>query len=392
VTDSSDDVKIGTYDLVSCGRFVAVVLTLATMLIFSPAPARAWHSSPERRLGPLVEIGIPGAQVNVDGRTAATGMADVAAGRPMRPTLAFRAGSITKSFTAAVVLQLVAERRLRLGDTVERWLPGVLPYGGAVTIRALLQHTSGVPDYWEAGPDPLNISFVNDAAVRAQSYAPHQLVERVSGEPPDFAAGSRVEYSNTNYVLLGLIVEAATGKPLDREVTRRIVRPLHLHDTRFPATKMALPRPFTRGYSYFFDADGLPAEGPLVDVTEYNPSGLWAVGNVVSTLDDLRTFYGALLGGRLLPAHLTALMKQTRPNQTAEWPEGIGMGLGIWSWDLPCGKRIYGHEGEVPGSNTWAFGTADGRRMVVMQHNLLYLNWDRWFDTVVPSYFSFWCD
>jgi len=391
VTDSSDDVEIGKGHLVSCGRSVAVVLALAAMLMSSPALARAWHS-PEQRLGPLVEIGIPGAQVNAGGRTAATGVADVGTGRPMRPTLAFRAGSVTKSFTAAVVLQLVAERRLRLGDTVERWLRGVLPYGGAVTVRALLQHTSGVPDYWEAGPDPLNISFVNDPAVRAKTYAPLQLVERVSGVRPDFAAGSRVEYSNTNYVLLGLIVEAATGKPLDREVTRRILRRLHLHDTRFPTTEKALPRPFTRGYSSLFDADGLPAEGPLADVTEYNPSGLWAMGNVVSTLDDLRTFYGALLGGRLLPARLTALMKQTRPNQTAEWPEGIGMGLGIWSWDLPCGKRIYGHEGEVPGSNTWAFGTADGRRVVVMQHNLLYLNWDRWYDTVIPAYFSFWCD
>lgn len=392
MTHSSDNVKLGKDELVSRVRFVAVVLAVATMLIVSPASARPSQSAPERRLGLLLEIGIPGAQVNVNGRTAAAGVADVVTERPMRPKLAFRAGSVTKSFTATVVLQLVAERRLRLGDTVERWLPGVLPYGDAVTVRALLQHTSGVPDYWEAGPDPLNISFVNDAAVRAQTFAPLELVNRVSGEPPDFAAGSRVEYSNTNYLLLGQIVEAATGKPLDREVTRRILRPLRLHDTKFPTTSPALPNPFTRGYSSLFDADGLPAEGSLVDVTEYNPSGLWAMGNVVSTLEDLRTFYGALLGGRLLPAHLTALMKQTRPNQTAEWPEGIGMGLGIWSWDLPCGKRIYGHEGEVPGSNTWAFGTANGRRMVVMQHNLLYLNWDRWFDTVLPTYFSFWCD
>ena len=129
----------------------------------------------------------------------------------------------------------------------------------------------------------------------------------------------------------------------------------------------------------------------MIDVTEYDPSALWAMGNIVSTPADLRRFYRALLGGRLLPAGLTALMKETRPNQTAEWPDGIGMGLGLWSWDLPCGVRVYGHEGEVPGSNTWVFGTADGRRMIVMQHNLLYLNWDRWYDTVVPAYFSYWC-
>jgi D-alanyl-D-alanine carboxypeptidase len=392
MTDASEDVEVRKGDPVGHGRVVAVVLVLAGLLTASPAAAAERHPAPERRLGSLLAIGIPGAQVSIDGRKAAVGVADVTTGRPMRPTLAFRAGSITKSFTAAVVLQLVAERRLRLDDTVERWLPGVLPYGRAVTIRALLQHTSGVPDYWEAGPDPLNLSFVNDAAVRAQDHTPYELVERVSGEAADFAPGSRVEYSNTNYVLLGLIVETATRRSLEREVRRRILRPLHLRDTRFPTSETALPRPFTRGYTHRFDADGLPAAGPLVDVTEYDPSALWAMGNVVSTLDDLRRFYSALLGGRLLPPRLTALMKQTRPNETPEWPEGIGMGLGIWSWDLPCGTRIYGHEGEVPGSNTWAFGSADGRRMVVMQHNLLYLDWDRWFDTVVPTYFALWCD
>ena len=371
---------------------LAALVALAALLTLGPVPANASDRALDRALESLLELGVPGAQVDADGRTAARGVADLETGRPMRPGLSFRIGSVTKSFTATVALQLVAERKLTLGDTVERRLPGVLPYGGTVSVRNLLQHTSGVPDYWEAGPDPLNISFVNDAAVRAQTYAPREIVERVSGEPPDFAAGSRVEYSNTNYVLLGMIIEAATGKPLGREVTRRVIRPLQLHDTRFVTSRTTLPRPFTRGYSNLFDADGLPADGAVIDVTEYNPSALWAMGNMVSTTGDLRTFYRALLGGRLLPDALTALMKETRPNQTEEWPEGIGMGLGIWSWDLPCGRRIYGHEGEVPGSNTWAFATADGRRVVVMQHNLFYMNWDRWFDTVLPTYFSLWCE
>ena len=371
---------------------LAALVALVALFTLGPIPANASDRALDRALERLLELGVPGAQVDADGRTAARGVADLETGRPMRPGLSFRIGSVTKSFTATVALQLVAERRLTLGDTVERRLPGVLPYGGTVSLRHLLQHTSGVPDYWEAGPDPLNISFVNDAAVRAQTYAPREIVERVSGEPPDFAAGSRVEYSNTNYVLLGMIIEAATGKPLRREVMRRVIRPLELRNTRFVTSGTTLLRPFTRGYSNLFDADGLPAEGAVIDVTEYNPSALWAMGNMVSTTGDLRTFYRALLGGRLLPDALTALMKETRPNQTEEWPEGIGMGLGIWSWDLPCGRRIYGHEGEVPGSNTWAFATDDGRRVVVMQHNLFYMNWDRWFDTVVPTYFSLWCE
>ena len=370
---------------------LAALLAFAALLTLGSASASASDRSLDRALERLLELGVPGAQVDDDGRTAARGVADLDTGRPMQPGLSFRLGSVTKSFTATVALQLVAEGKLRLDDTVERRLPGVLPYGRTVSVRNLLQHTSGVPDYWEAGPDPLNISFVNDAAVRAQTYAPQQIVARVSGEPPDFAAGSRVEYSNTNYVLLGIIIEAATGKPLRREVTRRVIRRLQLRDTRFVTSRTTLPRPFTRGYSNLFDADGLPADGAVIDVTEYNPSALWAMGNMVSTTGDLRTFYRALLGGRLLPAALTALMKETRPNQTEEWPEGIGMGLGIWSWDLPCGRRIYGHEGEVPGSNTWAFATENGRRAVVMQHNLFYMNWDRWYDTVLPTYFSLWC-
>jgi D-alanyl-D-alanine carboxypeptidase len=369
------------------------VLGLALALALASAPAAAAQTGElERRLDALTAIGIPGAQVDANGRTAARGVADRDGGRPMLPGLAFRAGSVTKSFTATVALQLVAERRLRFGHTVERWLPGLLPYGETVTIRNLLGHTSGIPDFWEAGPEPLNLSFANDPAVRARRFAPRDLVARVASEPRDFRPGARVEYSNTNYVLLGRVIEKATGRRLGREITRRIIRPLKLTGTRFPTTRKTLPRPFTRGYSLLFGPEGDPVEATPIDVTAYRPSALWAMGNLVSTTRDLRAFYAALLGGRLLPRALTAAMKDTRPNQTPEWPAGIGMGLGIWSWQLPCGRRIYGHEGEVPGSNTWAFGTADGRRVVVLQHNLFYMDWGKWEETVIPTYFSLWCD
>ena len=171
-----------------------------------------------------------------------------------------------------------------------------------------------------------------------------------------------------------------------------MIRPLRLDDTRFPTTRKSLPKPFTHGYSYLFGPEGDPVEAPPTDVTAYAPTALWAMGNIVSTTEDLRTFFSALLGGRLLPAALTARMKRTRRNQTAEWPPGIGMGLGVWSWDLPCGRRVYGHEGEAPGSNTYAFGTADGRRTIVVQHNLFYMDWGRSEDTALRTYFSLWCD
>jgi D-alanyl-D-alanine carboxypeptidase len=278
-------------------RVVTALITVVGAFTVLAAPAVASDSLLESRLGQLVGIGIPGAQVDDDGKEAARGVADLETGRRMRPELSFRVGSITKSFTATVALQLVAERKLSLDDTVERWLPGLLPYGGEVTVRNLLQHSSGIPDYWEAGPDPLNISFVNDPAVREQTYAPQELVARVAGDTADFAPGASVQYSNTNYVVVGLIIEAATGNELEREINRRLIRPLDLDDTRFRTTIERPLHPFTRGYSLLFDADGLPADGTLVDVTEYNATALWAMGNIVSTTEDLRTFYGALLRG-----------------------------------------------------------------------------------------------
>ena len=142
----------------------------------------------------------------------------------MRPGLAFRIGSVTKSFTATVVLQLVAERRLRLEDRVGRWLPGILPYGGSVTIHDLLQHTSGVPDYWEADRTR-STSRSSTTPARGHGRTPRRRVARVAGEPPDSGA-------DTNRCV---IVAAATGKPLSWHVEHRVIRPLGLRDTRSPS-------------------------------------------------------------------------------------------------------------------------------------------------------------
>ena len=284
-------------------------------------------------------------------------MADLRTRRPIRPEHRFRVASVTKPFVATVMLQLVAERRLSLQDTVERWLPGILPYGDRITIRQLLNHTSGVPDYVDA---PIVELYSGD---RLRSWRPRELVALVAGRPPDFPAGTAWSYSNTGYVLAGLIIERAARNRLGRELDRRIFRPLGLRDTSMPTEFPFLVGPHTRGYSLQFDADLNPIEGTLFDITDYNPSLAWAAGNIVSNVDDLAAFFRGLLGGRLLPAELLAEM--TTP---IEIEPGYGYGLGLEVLDGPCGP-LYGHSGSIPGFSNIVLNSEDAKRQVAIMLN-----------------------
>jgi D-alanyl-D-alanine carboxypeptidase len=352
---------------VAAWALVTVTLTLlpATPIgAATSAPTRAAvvagqhpdRSELARLLDRLVAAGAPGAAAVVDDgrRTEAVGrgVADLRSRRPMRPHLNYRAGSVTKPMVATVVLQLVGEGRLSLSDTVERWLPGILPYGGQVTLRHLLTMTSGVPEYLR-GPVVADVF----AAGRFRSWAPHELVALVAARPPTFPPGTGSEYSNTNYVLAGMIVEAVTGRSLGTELTRRVFRPLRLSDTSFPVDNPTVAGRAARGYSLPVDPQQGPVEGgPLVDITRLNPSFAWGAGNVVSDLDDLTRFLGALLAGRLLPPALLAEM--TTGVDTGE--PGVTYGLGLQLIETPCG-RVVGHDGSIPGYHTMVLATEDGR-------------------------------
>jgi D-alanyl-D-alanine carboxypeptidase len=187
----------------------------------------------------LVAAEAPGAaawvQDDSGARQAASGVADRRTGRPMRPELHFRAGSLTKSLVATVVLQLVAEGRLSLQDSLQRWLPGILPYGEQVTIRQLLNHTSGVPQNWAT----IEQTLYRSSGGRFRVWTPRELVALVADQPPGFPPGTAWSYSNTGYILLGLVVEAASGSTLGQELHRRIFGPLGLHGTSFPETRLA---------------------------------------------------------------------------------------------------------------------------------------------------------
>jgi D-alanyl-D-alanine carboxypeptidase len=326
----------------------------------------------QRLLDQLVAAGAPGAAAWIHDEhgsvLAAGGVADLQARRPMRPGLHFRAGSLTKSLVATVVLQLVAEGQLSLSDTLEQWLPAILPYGDRVTIHQLLNHTSGVPQDWAT----VERTLYGSPQGRLQAWTPQALVGLVAGQPLAFPPGTSWSYSNTGYVLLGLIVEAATGNTLADELGRCIFGPLGLRDTLLPGNSPDIPSPASRGYSLPLSPQGEVVTGPLLDFTAQNPSWAWAAGGLVSTLEDLSNFFRALLGGRLLPSRLLAEMLPTVavPPGSVPLPLYDRYGLGLLEVETPAG-RLIGNAGGIPGFLSIVLSTRDGRRQLGVMINVL---------------------
>lgn len=348
----------------------ALGVLLATLAV-TPAPAAA-AGDPERSalretLDAVPEGGVYGVYSAVragrlDWRGAA-GAADPATGRPTRPDMYHRVGSITKSFTATAVLQQVDRGRLDLDAPVERYLPGLLP-DARVTVRMLLNHTSHLGDYDEAlitGPEDLE-------TMRTRSYAKRELVELGlsrggTGEPGQLPG----VYSNTNYVVLGLLLAEVTGEPAEAYITREVIERAGLRDTFFPRTRY-LPRPHANAYTSF-----LGYWDPPRDFTVFDMSWASTAGAIVATMPDLNRFYRALLGGRLISAAAQAQLRRTVPVlPAAGWPAAIEYGLGLVALDLPCGVRAWGHDGVVIGMATVSLTTEDLARQVSYGTNLTW--------------------
>jgi D-alanyl-D-alanine carboxypeptidase len=347
-------------------RSLLIVFGVAAAIAPATASARPDASVAQPSLRQLarkiVDVGSPGAVVlvrNAAGtRAGAAGFANLRTRERLRADHAFRVGSITKTFVATIVLQLAAEGVLRLDDSVERWLPGVVPNGGAITLRHLLNHTSGVYNYTD-DPELLGAFVRNPLEV----WAPAALVGLATRHPPLFAPGTSWAYSNTGYILLGLVVERATGTTVAEQLRRRIFEPLALTRTSLPDAPLLAP-PFAHGY--LGPGNGLIAtpRGRPADVTVWSPSWAWAAGALVSTAGDLARFYGALLGGELLSARELDAMRTTVP---------IGFrrddyGLGLTRIELTCGEA-WGHGGSVFGYTALAFGSRDGSRQAVVLIN-----------------------
>jgi D-alanyl-D-alanine carboxypeptidase len=346
---------------------ILIMALAALLMIGAAAPAAGTQAGSaelprnklQQLLDELVATGPPGAiglaRHHDETWRGASGLAVLDPARPMRPGLRYKIGSVNKTFVATVVLQLVGEQRLRLGDSVERWLPGLVPGGDHITIRQLLQHTSGLFDYTE---DPRvfepyqqgDLDFV---------WRPGQLVAIATEHPPLFAPGTSWSYSNTGYVLLGLIIEQATGSSLRQQLKARIFGPLHLRHTSSPTTNPRIAGPHAHGYLLGAGPGGTP-----LDVTGLSPSWAWAAGNMVSTVDDVARFYRALLRGRLLPDRLLREMRTT-----IDTGQGFRYGLGLAALRLPCGGTVWGHDGGLAGYENWALASRNGDDQVVMMIN-----------------------
>ncbi|MFG1924157.1 serine hydrolase domain-containing protein [Cryptosporangium sp. NPDC048952] len=282
----------------------------------------------------------------------------------------FRVGSTTKTFVAATTLQLVGEGRIALDAPIEKYLPGVVKNGRNITVRHLLQQTSGLPDYVQYVAAPALLR--SEEAFRAngaKQQTSAQLVAQAQTHAPEFAPGARWQYSSTNYLLAGMLIERVTGHRWETEVSRRILRPLGLRDTSAPRTSLDVPEPHAPGYHRFPAPGTTPDEGKLgepVDTTRMSPTWFASAGSMISTTSDVNRFLSALLDGRVLrPAQLVE-MKKTVPEPTSSsskrvWRYGLGL---EWS-ESPCGG-VWSHSGDVPGYSIRNGINERGTRSVVV--------------------------
>lgn len=318
----------------------------------SAAPTAKKPTALQRIARSLVAAGAPGAVVYVRTptgvRSATAGFASLQPRVPMRVAVHYRIASVTKTFVATVVLQLAGQGKVSLDDPVDRWLPGLVPNGAAITLRMLLNHTGGL---YDVADDPtLRAEFAEHPT---RQWTPREVLRFALSHPPLFPPGSSYAYSNTGYMLLGLVIEAVTGEPLDRVLGERLVQPLRLRATSFPSGT-GLPEPAAYGYDL--------RDGRFVELT-YNPSIAWATGHIISNVADLSTFFAALMKSRLFPA---ALLKQMKAGPAPK--TGWIAGLGLLTTRTPCGVA-YGHGGDIPGWHDEVLATANGSRVAVVMVN-----------------------
>ncbi|MEU6674571.1 serine hydrolase domain-containing protein [Streptomyces sp. NPDC046925] len=361
-------VRIGTGGVVA-----AAVLTAASFA--SPATAGTDPGHPQTRaaMNAAVKDGVPGVAGQVkDGYSVwmgTSGVGDRRTGEPRSAVDRYRIGSMTKTFVATVLLQLESEGRLDLDDKVDTWLPGVVQGNGndgrRITVRQLLNHTSGIPSY-TADPEFLENGFTEKFLEhRYDTYTPEQLIAIAMRHEPLFEPGAAWSYSNTNYTLAGLIIAKVSGRSYEDEIKRRIVQPLGLYATSVPRTASSLPEPGSRAYSKLSLAPK-PTD-PVHDVTELNPSAAGSAGAMISDSGDLNRFYSALLGGKLLPAAQLKEMKTTVPVSGAGLITGYG--LGLMKFEPSCGTSLWGHGGNIQGSASQAVTSSDGKHAFAFNFN-----------------------
>lgn len=352
----------------------------ATLVDQKPANQNQEHDQ-NQRLATIVDqavaAGTPGLIVRVnDGHGPVKSIVRQAAWTRKDHVLAaddeFRMASNTKTVTATLILQLVAEHRVKLSDSIEKWLPGLVPNGQNITLRMLLNHTSGLDDF---AYDPAALALMTgqvDELPTAQ-----EVLAIGTKRPVLFAPGKGWSYSNTGYIALGLVLEKATGHSLTDLVQQRVARPLGMRNTYLST---AVPRHHTRLMAHGYEPDaphlapilppgtpeGFGFIGPTrnehVDVTAIDQSWNGAAGAIVSTASDWARFDRALMSGRLVPKPLLNEMRVVVPEDDSDGP-GRSYGLGLEKIQTPCGT-VWGHDGALPGYQSDNYTDLSGKRTV----------------------------
>jgi CubicO group peptidase (beta-lactamase class C family) len=337
--------------LIFLGILAAALWVTSSLALAAPIRSAAKPPPFTAKLQPLLEarmqqLRLPGAivYVNDPGQgswTTGLGIGNLATREPMQVNNSMRIGSIAKTFTATLILQLVDQGKLRLDDPVSKYQPEV-PNGAHITIRELLNMTSGLFSYDD------DEGFVREAygTDPYKVWQPEELLAVAFKHPPYFAPGEGFHYDNTNYILLGLIIEQMTHLSAEQAFQRYLFGPLGLHQSSLPPlSSSAIPDPHAQGYMYGTDFTG---KGPILNVTDWNPSPGWTAGSMISTLHDLQIWAKALATGQLLSA-ATQQERLSWVFPEANWlgkPYRYGLGVADYAGFL-------GHNGDLPGYMSW---------------------------------------
>ncbi|QPM90603.1 serine hydrolase domain-containing protein [Pseudooceanicola algae] len=292
---------------------------------------------------------IAGVQTPEGRWSAAYGMADPAVGTAMQTGLHTRIGSLTKTFTATLLMKLADNSALSLDDPISAYVEDI-PNGEHISLRMLANMTSGLPNY------TLTEAFWTDfASDSGRVYAPEDLLSYIATEPPLFEPGTQFDYSNTNTVLLGMVIEQVSGQPIGDTLRAEIIEPLGLGATVWPGRSARMPEPLAHGFT--LQGENVSPDAPL-DATFWNPSWGWTAGEMISTLDDLMIYGQALASGQGL------LREPAQAARLSSIPEHGGYGIG-----LVCAGGWIGHTGALPGYNTTLYHDANSATTVVVQAN-----------------------
>ncbi|WP_167149271.1 serine hydrolase domain-containing protein [Actinomyces sp. ZJ308] len=316
----------------------------------SAAPSKDEAAHLKSRAQGLVDAGYPAvlaAQTDAKGESTgvAVGKSNLETGQAPPLDGEVRIGSNTKTFVAVVIMQMVEEGKVGLDEPIETYLPGLIKGegidGSRITVRQLLQHTSGLPEYTDTTPGEADIFQVRD------HYAqPRDLLDTALSKPAAFEPGTQWSYTNTNYIVLGMLIERVSQRPVGEQIDQRIVKKLKLSHTYFPASgDRSIKGTHPQGYH-------VNADGKLEDITEMDPSWGWAAGAMISTPSELNAFFQALFDGRLLSRASIEEMKANALDASSRLGPGAVYGLGLIGYTLSCGGTAWGHGGSIHGYET----------------------------------------